>query len=227
MGNGYISGGTRLYINITNACNTDCPFCCMYSGTDKGRYMTFETYRNILDSCAGELEVQLEGGEPLLHRELFRFADYAVSTGRCRKLIILTNGLALPQYMKRLTDFSVSNNMPLELKISVNYWLIQTESRHLQNLRMLIQAAAETPAVQIRLNVRKRKTGDESLETELERYGLLPYSNIYYLQSYGKLKGSPLYEGPVIVQNISNWGLYASDGTYFGQDLVARSEYEK
>lgn len=227
MGSRHISGGTRLYINITNACNTDCPFCCMYSGTDKGRYMTFGTYRTILDSSAGELEVQLEGGEPLLHPELFRFADYAVGTGRCRKLIILTNGLALPQYMKRLTDFSASNNLPLELKISVNYWLMQTESRHLQNLRALIQAAAETSAVQIRLNVRKRKTGDESMEAELERYGLLPYSNIYYLQSYGKLKGSPLYEGPVIVQNISNWVLYASDGTCFGQDLVARSEYEK
>lgn len=227
MDNRRISGGTRLYINITNACNTDCPFCCMYSGTDKGRYMKFETYQSILDSCAGELEVQLEGGEPLLHPELFRFADYASGTGRCRKLIILTNGLALPQYMEKLTEFSVSNNMPLELKISVNYWLMQTESRHLQNLRALIQAAAATPTVQIRLNVRKRKTGDEAIETELEQCGLLPYSNIYYLQSYGKLKGSPLYEGPVIVQNISNWGLYASDGTYFGQDLVARSEYEK
>ena len=223
----HISGGTRLYINITNACNTDCPFCCMYSGTDKGRYMDFETYQTILDSCAGELEVQLEGGEPLLHRELFRFADYAASTGRCRKLIILTNGLLLPDYMKRLTDFSASNNLPLELKISVNYWLMQTESSHLQHIRMMIQAAAAFPTVQIRLNVRKRKTGDECIETELERYGLLPYSNIYYLQSYGKLKGSPLYEGPVIVQNISSWGLFASDGTYFGQDLVARSEYEK
>ena len=42
-----------------------------------------------------------------------------------------------------------------------------------------------------------------------------------------KLKGSPAYAGPVIVQNISNWELYASDGTCFGQDLVARSEYEK
>ncbi|MBQ6628858.1 MAG: hypothetical protein IJH65_08585 [Methanobrevibacter sp.] len=27
--------GTRLYINITNRCNTRCPFCCMYSGEDK------------------------------------------------------------------------------------------------------------------------------------------------------------------------------------------------
>ena len=222
-----IAGGTRLYINITNACNTDCPFCCMYSGTDKSRFMEFDTYRKILDSCAGELEVQLEGGEPLIHRDFLRFAEYAVNTGRCRKLIILTNGLELERYWDRLVDLSVRSGIPAELKISVNYWLLQTDENHLRKLQKYILAAETAGSVSIRLNVRKRASGDEDIETALAQYGLLQYSSIYYLQSYGKLKGSPAYAGPVIVQNISNWELYASDGTCFGQDLVARSEYEK
>ncbi|MBP0966200.1 MAG: radical SAM protein [Oscillospiraceae bacterium] len=222
-----IAGGTRLYINITNACNTDCPFCCMYSGTDKSRFMEFDTYRTILDSCGGEFEVQLEGGEPLIHKDFFRFAEYAVNTGRCRKLIILTNGLELDRYMDRLADLSARSSIPAELKISVNYWLLQTDENHLRKLRKYILAAETAGSVSIKLNVRKRASGDEDIETALAQYGLLKYSSIYYLQSYGKLKGSPLYEGPVIVQNISSWGLYASDGTFFGQDLVARSEYEK
>ena len=41
--------GTRLYINITNHCNTDCPFCCMYSGTKKNTYMDFDTFKTIID----------------------------------------------------------------------------------------------------------------------------------------------------------------------------------
>ena len=222
-----IAGGTRLYINLTNACNTDCPFCCMYSGTDKSRFMEFDTYRNILDSCEGEFEVQLEGGEPLIHSELYRFAEYAASTGRCRKIIILTNGLELEKHMDRLAGISKRSGIPLELKISVNYWLMQADKNHLGKLKELIRKAGMTDTVSIKLNVRKRASGDEDIDKELEKYGLLSCSNIYYLQSYGKLKGSPEYEGPVIVQNISNWGLYASDGTFFGQDLVARSEYEK
>ena len=227
MSNTRISGGTRLYINITNACNTDCPFCCMYSGTDKNRFMTFETYKGIIDSCTGEMEVQLEGGEPLIHSELFRFTEYAASTGRCRKIIILTNGLELGRYMQRLIEFSECRHIKVEIKVSVNYWLIQTDRNHLENLKKYILASEECEFISIKLNVRKRNTGDEDIEKELERLGIIEYSNIFFLQSYGKLKDSPLYEGPVIVQNISNWSLYASDGTCFGQDLVARSEYEK
>ena len=43
--------GTRLYINITNHCNTNCPFCCMYSGIKKNTYMGFETFKTIIDNC--------------------------------------------------------------------------------------------------------------------------------------------------------------------------------
>ena len=36
-----------------------------------------------------------------------------------------------------------------------------------------------------------------------------------------------LNDKPVIVQNIDKWFVYASDGTCFGQDLIARSDYEE
>ena len=55
--------GTRLYINITNYCNTNCPFCCMYSGTKKNTYMGFETFKTIINNCKDNFELQLEGGE--------------------------------------------------------------------------------------------------------------------------------------------------------------------
>ena len=82
--------GTRLYINLTNKCNVNCPFCCMYSGTNKNRFITFDKIKEIIDSTKGEFEFQLEGGEPLLHKDIFLFLEYAVSTGRCKKIIILS-----------------------------------------------------------------------------------------------------------------------------------------
>ena len=68
--------GTRLYICLTNQCNTKCPFCCMYSGPDKNRFMNFETFKNIIDTNEGIFELQLEGGEPLLHKNIFLFMEH-------------------------------------------------------------------------------------------------------------------------------------------------------
>ena len=83
--------GTRLYINITNRCNTDCPFCCMYSGTGKTIDMKFDVFRRIVDDCDGEFEIQFEGGEPLIHKNFYLFLEYAIATGRCKKVNILMN----------------------------------------------------------------------------------------------------------------------------------------
>lgn len=61
----------------------------------------------------------------------------------------------------------------------------------------------------------------------VEEAGLKEISNIFYLQSYGKYENEKGYSKPVIVQNIDDWFIYACDGTCFGKDLVARSDYEK
>ena len=63
--------GKRLYINLTNKCNTECPFCCMYSNERNSRFITFEQYKKIIDSTKQSFELQLEGGEPLLHPKIF------------------------------------------------------------------------------------------------------------------------------------------------------------
>lgn len=217
--------GTRLYINLTNKCNTNCPFCCMYSGTEKNRFITFEQYKNIIDLSKGPIELQLEGGEPLLHNDIFLFIEYAISTKRCTKVIILTNGILLEKYMKRFIDIANWNNILFEFKVSINYWLIKENKNHLFMLNKMIFATDFIENINIVLNVRKRFE-DEWIEKELEKYRLKEHSNIYYLQSYGKMTNSE-YDKPIIVQNIDNWRIYASDGTCFNQDLIARSEYEK
>lgn len=220
-----IKQGTRLYINITNSCNTECPFCCMYSSPQKTTFMPFETFKSIIDNCIGNFELQLEGGEPLLSDKLYLFIEYAISTGRCTKVIILTNGILLGKHIDRLLMISKAYSIQFELKISVNYWLLQKHPGHLKKVSDWAFATKYIPTLSIILNIRKRKE-DEWIDKEVEDYGLKSISNSYYFQSYGKLSDSE-YDKPVIVQNIDNWRIYASDGTEFGQDLIARSEYEK
>lgn len=220
-----LKSGTRLYVNVTNRCNTDCPFCCMFSGTDKGTFMGFDVFKGIIDGCEGKFELQLEGGEPLLHDGLFLFIEYALSTGRCEKILILTNGIELERHLRRIVEIANWNNVPFEIKVSVNYWLVSTQKDFLYRMNLLLFSVAFMDYVKMTFNVRIRNSGDEWLIQDLRRYGLYDNSNIFHFQSYGRLTDSD-YEKPVIVQNIEDWRIYSCDGTCFGQDLIARSNYE-
>ena len=188
--------------------------------------MVFDTFKHIVDETEENFELQLEGGEPLLHKNLFLFLEYAVSTNRCTKIILLTNGILLEEHINRLIDFSSWNQILLEIKVSINYFLIEKNENHIKKMADLAFATKYIPSIDMVFNVRKRNEKDEDIETELKHYGILEQSNVFYLQSYGKLKDSEEYEKPIIVQNIEDWSLYASDGKCFGQDLIARSEHE-
>ena len=218
--------GTRLYINITNHCNIDCPFCCMYSGTGKNTYMNIDTFRDIINNTLGEFELQLEGGEPLCHEEMFDFMTYAALRKGCKRIIVLTNGIKLPEYFNRFKEFVEVHKVEVLLKVSINYYILQKVPEHMEVLKALYDETKNIKGLDILCNVRKRKQGDEALEEGLEYCGLKDISNVFYFQSYGRLTGSD-YDAPVIVQNIENWEIYASDGKCFGTDLIGRSEHEK
>ena len=166
-----IKNGTRLYINLTNHCNTNCPFCCMYSGTNKNRFMSFEIFKEIINSCDDQFELQLEGGEPLLHNDLFLFIEYAIHTQRCKKIIILTNGILIEKYMKRLIDIANWNKIMIECKISINYWLLELDDNFLFKMNKLVFATKFIENINILYNVRKRKS-DDWIDEELKKYQL-------------------------------------------------------
>ena len=215
-----------LYINVTDRCNTNCPFCCMYSGTDNKLDMSFDTYKNIVDNTGDEFfELQLEGGEPLIFGNLYLFIEYAISTKRCAKVILLTNGIELEKNIRRLVELHQWYGVEFMLKVSVNYHLLNTVPNHLRTIADLVFATELLPKFNIELNTRKRHT-DDWIDNEVEAFGLADISRSFELQSYGRMTGSN-YEGVKIVQNIDSWEIYAVDGKCFGTDLVARSEYEK
>lgn len=216
----------RLYINVTDRCNTNCPFCCMYSGTDNKLDMGFDTYKAIIDNTGDEFfELQLEGGEPLIFGNLYLFIEYAIATKRCTKVIVLTNGIELEKHLHRLVELYKWYDVEFMLKVSVNYHLLKAVPDHLKTIADLVFATELLPRFNIILNTRKRHN-DAWIDDEIDSFGLSGINHSFELQSYGRMTGSN-YEGVSIDQNIDNWEIYAVDGKCFGNDLVARSEYEK
>ena len=215
----------RLYINITNKCNTDCPFCCMYSGKEKNTFMDFNVFKYIIDGKDDDFELQLEGGEPLLHPFMLLFMWYAHSTGRCKKIIILTNGKLISDYLEEIISFMDMARIQIEIKMSINYWLYSENPHIFKQARDLYLSTEFVDGISVVFNVRMRH-GDEWIIDLLKENKIYKQSNAFYLQSYGRMTGTD-YEKPVIVQNIDDWFVYSCDGKCFGKDLIARSEYEK
>ena len=64
----------------------------------------------------------------------------------------------------------------------------------------------------------------------IDTYNMSPYLKDVINNSINEYNEKLLnsnYSKPIIVQNIDNWCIFASDGTCFNQNLIERSEYEK
>ena len=169
--------------------------------------MTFTTYKNIIDSYADtDFELQLEGGEPLICENLYLFLEYAKydgpHKGKCKKINILTNGIELKKHLKKLVDLQKWFNIPFEIKVSVNYWLIKEHENHLKEISDCVFATEYIPDFNIVLNTRKRHD-DDWIDNEIKKYGMENINHSFYLQSYGKMSGSN-YDGVKIVQEIED-----------------------
>lgn len=87
-----------MEIDITNACNHKCSNCTRFCGHHKKTFfMDFETFKRAVDSLEGyQGLISTIGGEPLLHPEYNRFAEYLrnvhgeiikMDDGRCNAMV--------------------------------------------------------------------------------------------------------------------------------------------
>ncbi len=86
---------------LTHACNMKCYYC--YDDGQRSRVLTYEQWCRILDELAqaGTLFVRLTGGEPTLHPDFIRIAEYAAQKGFA--ISVMTNGTFLtPALAERL-----------------------------------------------------------------------------------------------------------------------------
>ncbi len=100
----------NIEIDITNECVNRCSNCTRFCGHHKTPYfMDFETFKNAVDSLDDwEGTVGIMGGEPTIHPEFERFADY-LREKRVGKKLNLSN-FPISDMQKhiyaRLSDFS-------------------------------------------------------------------------------------------------------------------------
>ena len=99
--------------SITNACDLRCPICFTYNRSDQPYFMSPEEFRQHLDyvieATGGVDLVNITGGEPTRHPELFALLEIA-KRPEIGRVTMNTNGLTIakdPDFAKRLADLGV------------------------------------------------------------------------------------------------------------------------
>lgn len=92
----FLSGPASVDVFITSQCNQHCIHCFSNDG-GKTQELSFNDLESIFDQLEniGVLEVRINGGEPLSHREIRRILS-SLKSRRFRK-VILTNGTLLDE----------------------------------------------------------------------------------------------------------------------------------
>jgi MoaA/NifB/PqqE/SkfB family radical SAM enzyme len=119
LANGFSFLPITLSLNLTQRCNLDCRMCLQYKKgniqTDKSvlRYppekeMDWPVLKDLVDQ-AGQMNcmIYLTGGEPFLHPQILKLAQYAKQTNLY--LSIVTNGLELVKHAEELVGIGVDN----------------------------------------------------------------------------------------------------------------------
>ncbi len=99
-------------VEICDACNLSCPVCYAESGPTKQNYQSLEKVEAMLDAIVrseGEPDVvQISGGEPCEHPDLFAILD-AAKERPIRHLMLNTNGVRIardPEFVEALAKYA-------------------------------------------------------------------------------------------------------------------------
>ncbi len=115
------TGGIHLaVIAITNDCNLNCPICFTYNRRDRKYYKSVEdtrtTIRKIVERSGGVQLINLTGGEPTLHPDLFAILDVCRHEGIGR-VTLNTNGLRIARekgFVEKLKESGVQIVLSLD-----------------------------------------------------------------------------------------------------------------
>ncbi|MGA8026098.1 MAG: radical SAM protein [Bryobacteraceae bacterium] len=98
-------------VEITDHCNLQCPICYASSGPSRHQYRPLDQIERMLDRVVqneGRPDVvQISGGEPTLHPELFRILDLAKERP-IQHLMVNTNGIRIARedgFAERLAEY--------------------------------------------------------------------------------------------------------------------------
>lgn len=106
-----------LCFEIIESCPNECKFCSSNSCINKKQIISFEDFKRVIDYFINEggiEELSLSGGEPFLHKDLFKMVEYAKSFGI--RTVIFTSGIKkrITEEEKIITFYNQEKNRKLE-----------------------------------------------------------------------------------------------------------------
>ncbi len=215
----------RVYVAMTNHCNRACPWCSTCSSPRGKTWLSIEKYESGFPA-AGTFQVQLEGGEPTVHPQFWEFVRLAREHPRCSHLVLCTNGVVLPRGKEELVNYALRLGTPLTVKLSVNHYLLDHDKGLIDlavSLRDIFAGAGSERTLVVNVRLRRGVEDDDRRVVRMvEAAGLMPVSNVFYLQRYGFASEQTEWEAPAPVWHA--FSLINPDGQAFGPDLIARSE---
>lgn len=138
---------SKIYFEITNVCNASCSFC---PGTVREkRFVTFDEFRTVISKIEGRAEYLYFHlmGEPLLHREICRFSEYASEHGF--KVMITTNGILAGDAGMKLIDTGSVFKISISLHCyESNHFFVPLE-KYVEGCVSLADRAAEKGTIAV------------------------------------------------------------------------------
>jgi len=128
-------------LEITDACNLNCPICYASSGTHRTTHRPLEQVERMLDLIvSNEMEpdiVQISGGEPTIHPQFFEILD-AAKRRPIKHLMVNTNGVRIASdeaFARRLAMYMPGFELYLQFDSLQRDPLIQLRGGDLRQVR--------------------------------------------------------------------------------------------
>ncbi|HWA63711.1 MAG TPA: radical SAM protein [Caulobacteraceae bacterium] len=165
-------------IEINDACNLACPVCFADSHVSRGGHRPLAEVERMLDAVVaseGEPDlVQLSGGEPTLHPQLFEILA-AAKARPIRHLMLNTNGLRIarePGFAERLAEFAPGFEVYLQFDSLRREALMDLRGADLSRVRVEALEALERAGLSTTLVVTVKKGVNDADIPDIVRFAL-------------------------------------------------------
>lgn len=165
-------------IEINDACNLSCPVCFAESSIRREAHRSLAEVEAMLDAVVaseGEPDlVQISGGEPTIHPQLFEILA-AARTRPIRHLMINTNGLRIarePGFAQRLVEFMPGFEVYLQFDTLRRAALMDLRGADLTRVRIEALEALERCNISTTLVVTLKKGVNDGDIADIVRFAL-------------------------------------------------------
>lgn len=117
-------------IEISNHCDLKCPICIVWNQNNYN--MSFIEFKTVIDGLIrkeGTLELcLLSGGEPTIHPEFFKLAEYAASRKEIKRVLVSSHGIQIAksdEFARQFKELGLYLSLQFDSLNNANYKAIR------------------------------------------------------------------------------------------------------